>query len=317
MSLMSKGNNTITLVINTKNEETNIKDCIASAKSIVDEIIVVDMASSDKTVEIAKKSGAKVFPVPDYGYVEPARNFALSKPAMAWTLVLDGDERLTKTLRAKIKQLVAENKYDGFKIPFKNMFFGTWIEHSMWWPDYHIRLFKTGYLDWPKGVHHDVNFKGTLFELEPVEENAIVHNNIADIREMIEMVDHYSGVEAVFAGKKNPSAKDLVEYLDHEFKWRFLEHQGYLDGIHGFILGKFMNIYRFLEFAKYWEKQKYKKLFDPKELKEAVEAGYVLDREKDEQIKRLREDLKKIQSAKFYKIWQGYCSIRDKFSGKK
>lgn len=312
MSLMSKGDNTISLVINTKNEESNIKDCIESARQIADEIIVVDMASTDKTAEIAKKCGAEVFPVPDYGYVEPARNFALSKPKSKWTLVLDADERLTKTLRAKILKLVKEDKFDGYKIPFKNKFFGTWIRHSMWWPDYHIRLFKTGYLDWPKGVHHDVSFKGTLSELEPIEENAIVHNNIADIREMIEMVDHYSGVEAVFAGKKNPTAKDLVEYLDHEFKWRFLEHKGYLDGIHGFILGKFMNIYRFLEFAKYWEKQKYKKMFTPEQLKEAAESAYSLDREKDALIKRLKEDLEKIQSAKFYRIWQGYCNLRDK-----
>jgi glycosyltransferase involved in cell wall biosynthesis len=313
---MARANNTISLVINTKNEEKNIKDCIASAKEIVDEIIVVDMASTDKTVELAEKSGAQVFKVPDYGYVEPARNFALSKPTKGWTLVLDGDERLTKSLRAKILKLVKAAEYDGFKIPFKNIFFGTWIRHSMWWPDYHIRLFKTGFLDWPKGVHHDVSFKGTLSELEAVEENAIVHNNIADIREMIEMVDHYSGVEKVFAGKKNPTAGDLVEYLDHEFKWRFLEHKGYLDGIHGFVLGKFMNMYRFLEFAKYWEKQKYKKMFTPEQLKEAVERGYSLDSEKDKQIRELRESLEKIQSAKFYKIWQSYCSLRDRLLGR-
>lgn len=310
---MGKADNTITLVINTKNEEHNIEECIKSAKDIVDEIVIVDMASTDKTVEIAKEMGAKVFPVEDYGYVEPARNFALGKPTGKWTLLLDADERLTKKLRETILKLVRDNKFDGFKFPFKNSFFGTWIRHSMWWPDYHIRLFKTGYLDWPKGVHQDQNFKGTLFELEALEDNAFVHNNIAHIKEMVEMVDHYSGVEAVFASKKNPSAKELVAYLDHEFKWRFLEHKGYLDGIHGFILAKFMNFYRFLEFAKYWEKSGYKKMYKGEDLKQAVEESYSFDENKDEEIKRLKEDLRMIQSSRFYKIWQSYCRLRDNF----
>ena len=116
---MSKLKDGISVVINTKNEEHNIKDCIDSAKDLADEIIVVDMQSSDKTVEIAQKSGAKTFSVPDYGYVEPARNFALSKPEYKWTLVLDADERLPEKLKALISRLTEENKYDGFKFPFK------------------------------------------------------------------------------------------------------------------------------------------------------------------------------------------------------
>ncbi len=302
----------ITLVINTKNEEHNIRECILSAKPIVDEIVVVDMASTDKTREIAESLGAKVFPVEDYGYVEPARNFALQKPTKKWTLLLDGDERLTKKLHKIILKLVKEDKYDGFKFPFRNSFFGTWIRHSMWWPDYHIRLFKTGYLDWPKGVHKDQDFKGTLFELESIEDNAFVHNNIAHIKEMVEMVDHYSGVEKVFAAKKNPTAEDLVEYLDHEFQWRFLEHKGYMDGIHGFVLAKFMNFYRFLEFAKYWERNGYKKMYSSEELKEAVMSGYSIDKSKDEKIERLEYELNKIKGSKFYKAWQKYANTRDK-----
>lgn len=301
---MTDNEATISLVINTKNEEQNIKDCILSAKDIVDEIIVVDMESKDNTVQIAKKLGAKVFTFKDHGYVEPARNFALSKPTKKWTLVLDGDERLTKDLRKKILELVKKGEYDGFKFPFKNILLGKWIEHSMWWPDYHIRLFRTGHLDWPKGVHQDQNFKGTLFELEAKEDNAFVHYNIADIKELLSMVDEYSSVEAIFKSKKKPTAGDLVEYLDKEFKWRYLEHQGYLDGMHGLILGKFMNVYRLLEVAKFWERGGYKPMFEPVELKIAVEAGYSMDRQKDEEISRLKADLKRIQSSKVYKLWQ-------------
>src|SRR3989338_9695208 len=117
MILMNK----ISLVINTKNEEKNIKDCILSVKDIVDEIIVVDMQSSDKTVQLAKELGAKTYSVKDVGFADPARNFALSKVTLGWTLTLDADERLTKQLRDKIIRLTKDSSYDGYKFPFKNI----------------------------------------------------------------------------------------------------------------------------------------------------------------------------------------------------
>lgn len=304
---MSKTKNKISLVINTKNEEENIRDCILSAKPIVDEIIVVDMASSDKTVELAKELGAKVYSIKDYGYVEPARNFAVSKVTMPWTLILDADERITKDVGDQIKELTQSGIYDGYKFPIKNILLGKWIKHSMWWPDYRLRVFRTGHLEWTDRIHKEPSFDGTSFNLPPTEENAIIHYNIADIKELLEMIDQYSSKETIFQSKKELSADDLVAYLDHEFKWRYLEHEGYLDGMHGFILAKFMNVYRLLEVAKVWERNGYKNFVNPMKLKKAAEGNVVLEAE----IKRLKEDLEKIQSAKFYKIWQSYCRIRD------
>lgn len=317
---MNKKNNKISLVINTKNEEKNIKDCILSAKDIVDEIIVVDMQSNDKTVQLAKELGAKIYSVKDYGYADPARNFALSKATMEWTLTLDADERLTKELRRKIVGLIKDDSFDGYKFPFKNILLGKWIKHSMWWPDYHLRLFRTGSLNWPTKVHQEPNFTGRLLQLDPLEKNVVVHYNIADIKELLEMVDQYSSVEHTFQLKKNITPDDLVQYLNHEFRWRYLEHKGYLDGMHGFILGKFMDVYRLLEVSKFWEKQGYKEIFTPTNLKKAVENNLSSDEVTKvlrEELKRLREDLDKIQSAKFYKLWQSYCNIRDRILGAK
>ena len=69
----------ISVVINTLNEEKNLPRALASVNKIADEIVVVDMKSDDKTVEIAKKAGAKVYEHKRAGYVEPARNYAISK----------------------------------------------------------------------------------------------------------------------------------------------------------------------------------------------------------------------------------------------
>src|ERR1035437_3052148 len=95
--------NKISLVVNTLNEELNIRECIESAKYLVDEIIVCDMHSEDKTVEIAKSLNAKVFYHEKMGYADPARYYAISQATCEWVLVLDADERMTPDLVSKLK----------------------------------------------------------------------------------------------------------------------------------------------------------------------------------------------------------------------
>lgn len=315
---MQKKNRGISLVINTKNEEKNIKDCILSAKPIIDEIVIVDMQSTDRTIKIAQELGAKIYHVQDYGFADPARNFALSKATLEWTLMIDADERLTEQLRNKISLLIKDNNFDGYKFPFKNILLGKWIKHSMWWPDYHLRLFRTGFLKWPSKVHEAPNLAGKIFKLDPLEKNAIVHYNIADIKELLEMLDQYTSVEHTFQSKKDINPDSLVKYLNHEFRWRYLEHKGYLDGMHGFFLGKFMDFYRLLEVAKFWEREGYKEIFSPLSLKKAVENNLSSNEETKilrKDIERLKGDLDKIQSAKFYRLWQLYCRIKNKILG--
>src|SRR3989337_4151360 len=96
----------ISVVINTLNEEKNLPRAIASIKGLADEIIVVDMQSDDNTKEVAEKLGALVYDHKRTGYVEPARNFAISKASGDWVLVLDADEEVPPKLREKLRLLV-------------------------------------------------------------------------------------------------------------------------------------------------------------------------------------------------------------------
>ena len=97
----------ISAVINVINEADNLKKCLHSLKNFADEIIVVDMESTDGSQEIAKKFGAKVFSFRPMKYVEPARNFALSKATGKWIILLDPDEYLPKTLKHELKKIAA------------------------------------------------------------------------------------------------------------------------------------------------------------------------------------------------------------------
>ncbi len=115
---------------------------IVSVKKLASEIVVVDMHSDDDTQKIAKKLGAKVFTHKRTGYVEPARNFAIGKATGEWILILDTDEKVSKILADRLKQISADdNSADYYRLPRKNIIFGKWIKHSRWWPDYNIRFF--------------------------------------------------------------------------------------------------------------------------------------------------------------------------------
>ena len=138
----------ISVVINTLNEEKNLPRALASVKKFADEIVVVDMKSDDKTVEIAKKAGAKVYEYKRVGYVEPARNFAIGKATGKWILIIDADERLPGSLVKKLKEIVKNPSANYYRLPRKNLIFGKWVKHSRWWPDYNIRFFQKEFVSW-------------------------------------------------------------------------------------------------------------------------------------------------------------------------
>src|SRR3989304_5858919 len=134
----------ISVVINTLNEEKNLPRAIASIKGLADEIIVVDMQSDDATKDVAEGLGALVYDHKRTGYVEPARNFAIAKAAGPWVFVLDADEEAQVKLVKKLKLLAVKEDADYYRLPRKNIVFGSWLRDSRWWPDYNIRHFKKG-----------------------------------------------------------------------------------------------------------------------------------------------------------------------------
>lgn len=306
--------NKISLVINTKNEEKNIKDCINSAINIVDEIIVADMNSVDQTKKIAKTLGAKVYNVKDYGYVEPARNFALSKATNEWVLVLDADERLPKSLSDKIIEIVTENKYDLVEMPFKNMIFNKHIKHTGWWPDNHIRLFRKNCIKWQNTIHTLPIYKGKKLILPPQEKYAVIHNNYLTIDEFLNKLIRYTNTtKNIIVDTKNPKA-DIISYYESEFFRRYLDLEGYKDNTHGLILSKLMEFYKFIELAKVLEinnfpninEDEFHKIFKSRSSNSANPASLELEKK----YREAKADLDKIQSAKFYKLWQNYNKLK-------
>lgn len=310
----------ISLLINTKNEEKNIKDCIESVKSFASEIIIIDMQSTDNTVAIAKKYNVSIYRVKDYKWVEPVRNYGISKAIYEWILILDADERITPNLTTKLIEIVKDNKYDVVKIPRKNLFFNKWIQYAGWWPDYQIRFFRKGCVKWVIKIHPEIKTVGRLLELEDKENFALLHENARDIKTWLAKIDHHTTYEDYFYHLKKIKAQDIINRLKREFFWRYFEKKGYLDGIHGFILSKFMEFYRFLEFVKFWEKRGYPNLVSDIDLKETIENNFTYDYEQIKLLQKensfLKQQLDQITSSKTFKIWQNYCQLRDRLKRK-
>lgn len=248
----------ISVVVNTRNEEKNIERCLKSV-SWAEEIIVVDMESVDKTVALAKKMGAKTFTYRNRDYVEPARNFALSKASQDWILILDADEEFPLTLKEKLEAVIEENRFDFVRLSRKNIIFGKWIKHSRWWPDYNLRFFRKGVVKWSDKIHSIPETRGHGIDLAAKEEMALIHYNYQSVSQYLERLNRYSQIQAreLMAEGYRFDWKDLLGKPIDEFISRFFAGQGYLDGIHGLALAFLQAISEGVKYLQVWEMEKF------------------------------------------------------------
>ncbi len=247
----------ISAVINVRNEADNLKKCLRSIKNFADEIIVVDMHSTDDSVKIAESYKAKVFSYKQMSYVEPARNFGLSKALGKWILLLDPDEYLSKELKAELKKITARESVDFVKIARKNIIFGKWIRHSNFWPDYLIRFFRKNSVTWKKEIHSQPETTGNSLTLPDTDQLSIRHNNYQSITDFVIRALRYSNIQAqeLFDSDYKLRTSDFILKPIQEFNSRFFVSEGYKDGWHGLILCLLQSFAIFLIYARLWEKQ--------------------------------------------------------------
>jgi len=255
---MSK--NKLSVVINTLNEENNLSRALSSLGGLADEVVVVDMHSNDRTIDIAKEHKAKVFRHKKTKYVEPARNFAISKATCKWILVLDADEEVPPGLAKEIKRLIKKPKADYYRLPRKNIIFSKWIKHSRWWPDYNIRLFKKGSVTWNEIIHSVPLTTGKGLDLPDKENLAIVHYHYTSVSQYLTRMDRYTTELALNKTKDGYTFqwRDMIKKPVSEFLSRYFFGGGYKDGIHGLVISGLQALSEFILYVKVWEMSKYK-----------------------------------------------------------
>jgi (heptosyl)LPS beta-1,4-glucosyltransferase len=246
----------ISAVINTRNEEQNIRFCLESLKWC-DEIIVVDMESDDKTVGIAREYTDKIYNHEKVLAFDIARKFAAEQATGEWILLIDADELAPKQLADKLKTIADTNEGDAVFIPFKNYLLGEWNKYTGWWPNRHCRFFKKDMMAFSERIHAYQTLKESAREiyLPAKEEYAIHHFAYKDSAQFLEKLNRYTTIEAahLYAENSGFSYFKLFKNGLKEFFDRYIRARGYKDGPRGLFVSLMMSMYRVMSYIKLWE----------------------------------------------------------------
>jgi glycosyltransferase involved in cell wall biosynthesis len=247
----------ISVALITLNEEANLPRTLESVQPLVrggqGEIIVVDSGSSDRTLEIARSHGAKIFSEPWKGFAAQ-KNSAMEKAAGDWVLQLDADEALEEELADEINRELAQNgELVGYWIPRKNFFLGRWIKHGGFYPDPKLRLIRRGAGKFEEyGAHPTIKVNAPTGRLK----HALIHNAYPTLRGYIDHMNSYSSSGAEVAATKGHHRFNLLNIVARPkltFLYNYIFRLGFLDGREGFLLHLYHAVYVSWKYAKVWE----------------------------------------------------------------
>ena len=240
----------ISAVIITLNEEKNIDRCLRSLKGIADELVIVDSFSTDKTVEIAEKYGAKIIQQSFLGYKEQ-KNFATAQASNNWVLSLDADEALSPELQQSIMREKEQLQSDAYRFARLTYYCGKWIKHSGWYPDKKIRLYDRTKGQWEGEKVHE--YWEPQNQKPPGElKGNLLHYSFYTINDHILQINKFtelSAKENVEKGKNYGLLTIMVTPL-WSFFVNYIFRLGFLDGHKGYLVCKLSAYATFLKYIK-------------------------------------------------------------------
>lgn len=241
----------ISAIVLTKNEEKNIEACLKTLQWC-GEIIVVDDYSEDRTVEIAKRNGAKVYLHRLGNDFAAQRNFGLSKAIGEWVLFVDADERVTPALREEIAN--GGTNYDGFNLKRQDYFGGRWLRHGETANVKLLRLGKRAAGKWQRKVHEFWDIKDNIGELK----NPLLHYPHPNLDDFLGHINFYSTLhaEAFYEHGVKPNPFWIIVNPLGKFIINWIFKLGFLDGTAGLMMALIMSFHSFLAWSKLYLKWK-------------------------------------------------------------
>lgn len=239
----------------TKNEEANLPRALESVRW-ADEVVIVDSGSTDATLEIARKAGAKVFEEPWKGY-SGQKNSAIAHATGEWILSLDADEEVSPELAEEIGRLLAdEPACCAYRIPRRNHFLGKALGHGGYWPDPKPRLFRAGAARFEeRPVHETLKADGPAGRLKA----PLLHYCYPTLDEYIEHMNRYSSEGARLLAQSGRASKSLPAFLWNAilnpaatFVYNYIFRLGFLDGREGLLMHLNHSVYIHWKFVKAW-----------------------------------------------------------------
>lgn len=243
----------LSAVIITFNEETNIARCVDSLLPVVDEIIILDSYSKDKTLEIVTGKGLTYYQRAWTDYSD-AKNFANAKATGDYIFSIDADEELSPALQQSILKLKANPKADAYAYMINRLtnYCGKWIYHCGWYPEYKLRIFKREGTHWKGAVHEDL-----VFASQPVIEKLkgdLYHYSYPTVDSHVKKVMQYAKLTAENRYKKGKRYNLLWHGIFKPwviFFKKYILQLGILDGYYGFVISVLTSFFHFLRYINY------------------------------------------------------------------
>jgi len=246
----------LSVVVLTRNEEKNIAECLDSVKDWVEEIVVVDDYSSDRTPDIVRRYTDKIHQR-KWEMEGRQRNFAYSRAGCDYVLSLDADERIMPELRDEIIETFKKGpEYAGYNLRHRNYLGKYWIRHGEWYPNAKLKIFKKDNFKYEEAEYHPRAFlEGKTYTFTKGD---IIHYNYPDFRSLFAKLNHQTDFEAkkwLRDGRKMSLPRCLRKMYTRFFKYYFIK-KGFLDGFIGFFMALFSGMYQFYTYCKYWGAKK-------------------------------------------------------------
>lgn len=240
----------VSIAIIAKNEERNLARCLDSVSELSDDIIVVlDTQTTDESAAVAKKFNCRIY-YRDFDNFSAQKNYALSLCKNDWVLALDADELASQGLVSQIKHVLSDSRFNGYKIPRKNYFFGKLVAHTNWSSsdDSHVWLFKKAHATWIAEVHEEINLSGSIGVLTQPK----IHFAYQSVEQFLNKMNQYTSYES---RRMQFNVLKLFVEPGAEFFRRYIVHLGFLDGWMGLFLSYLMGMYKLVVLVKAWQNE--------------------------------------------------------------
>ena len=224
----------LSVIVITKNEILNIGACLRSV-AFADEVVVLDSGSTDGTVELARSLGASVTASPDWPGYGPQKNRALDRATGDWVFSIDADEQVSPELAAQLRAAMDSGGCDAWTVNRFSNFCGQYMEHSGWYPDRVLRLFRRGTARFSDDIVHErVIADGKVGRLT----GKLLHNSMPHFESVLDKLDRYStaGAQALHAKGRKGSFGQALLHGWWAFMRTYVLKLGFLDGKLGLAL---------------------------------------------------------------------------------
>jgi (heptosyl)LPS beta-1,4-glucosyltransferase len=266
----------LSVVIVAHNQRDLLKTCLKSIKNLSDEIILIDLASTEDLKSVGSTFKVKYIKHKLVSVVEEVRQESLAYATHEYVLFLDPDETIPPALAADLKVKIKAAQFDYFTTPRQNYVFGKWLKHSRWWPDLQTRIFRVGHATWGKTLHAEVELTGIGYTYPEDEGFAIRHENYRNLDEYLSKNMRYAKTDAAerIAANQPLTFISAMRLSVSELISRFFLGNGYKDGMHGLILAILQSFYYFMVYAYYWEQVGYQDLENENTIKSFPRAWF-------------------------------------------